>query len=144
MGRAFTYSVFMIMLTMMLQLTGFGLIGMNLMSFIGFNGPSTFSSSYNIQDTSLWNNVFGSGVGFLALILGVTMVVGIFARVQTENYVVLGFIVAIASLFTDSLFGVLALAQGYPIWLSYTIGVLFISIGVGYIFTMVEWFRGNV
>ncbi len=142
MGRVFTYVVFMTTLMIVLELIGLGLAGSEMAQRLGFTpgDEGTVSTGLDLKTTGLWTIVFGT---ILALSLG-GIVIGFFARSQTENFIVLPFITGTAIIFIDVAAGILKQVQQYPPFLAGTILVVYLGLGIGFIVTMVEWFRGNV
>lgn len=150
MGRVFNFVMFMTVLTLIMQFAGFGSIGTSLSDLIGFvpGEQGTVRTGLNPGSSTLWNLLFNesTGVGPLGILIlaaAAGIAIGFITKTASENYVILPFITTTMILFFDSSRDILTSLSKYPIWISGVIAVIYIPLTVGFIVTMVEWFRGN-
>lgn len=145
MGRVYFYIIAALILTMLINLVPFqtaadadALVQTGL---AGFESGSV--GDWSVGD--FFSKLFGETAGILVVVgaLG-GIALSFFSKSPQENFIILPFIVATLTLFMGALWKVLLIAQGYPVWISIPIILIMGPFSVGYIITMVEFFRGNV
>lgn len=142
MGRAFTYVIFFTILLFTLEFLGFGwLVGNTLLNLLGFS-PDIINSGIDFSQSS--NNFIIAVIAILATIGTTGIAIGFLTKTSTENYVLLPFITGTAILFADVIAGLIRDVSVYPAPFAATIVVVFLTMGIGYFWTMIEFFRGNV
>lgn len=138
MGRVFTFVIVMTAMALLFEFLGFGFFGPTLMAKLGIT-ESTVDTGYDLKSTTFYLAV----AAILATAAG-GIAVSFFTRTASENYVILPFIAASMILFIDVVAGILQQAGSYEPWISAILMVIFLPLSIGYIVTMVEFFRGNV
>jgi hypothetical protein len=101
--------------------------------------------------SDFFNNLFDLDTGVLTTI-GATgvIILGLFAATRNENYLILGFIVAILLVLVGSFSGVLAWMGNPDVatenwkWVSASIKIFMALFIVSYVITLVEFFRSNI
>lgn len=102
------------------------------------SGINSFSAFY----TSLFG---GAGATGILIGLGVGIIASLLTRGAVENFIVLPFITGTLGLFLGTFYSVIFLAGGISQdFLRIPITLLAGAFSIGYIITMVEFFRGNV
>lgn len=140
MGRAFTYMIFFTMTMVIFELSGIGLIGSGLASELGLTSAA-LEDGWNIQSSQFWTNLF---TVVLAVAVASAIAIGFITKSSSENFIVLPFITGSALLFIDVLVGILSGIGVYPLYIGAFLLVILGGLGVGFVITMMEWFRGNV
>lgn len=130
-----TYNYIFIMVGMMILFYLAGIAtttGYILSKFDLANNPQDFQQS----------EFFTIVVGIFAGVLVSGIVIGYFTKSSPESYLVAPF-AAILMLFVGDAISIIVYAQslGYA-WLTYLITLIFAPIIVGYVLSVVEWWRG--
>lgn len=146
MFMAITMMVFMTFLGF--QLGGFtqlfSLIGLTYQPATGTMVNVTLSNSGLF--TTLFGNDFSGSAGILAALAlaGGAVVVGLFARVNIENLILLPFITGTLVLFIEAFVSIMITVQGtFPAWASAALFVIFVPFTIGFVVSMAEFFRGS-
>ena len=147
-----TYRYVIISVTMMLFLTFLGFqTGLTpLFNLINFNVDNSSgmidNMSADVSTSNLNNFIFNNtpgNKGILMMLVGV-VIIGLFARGQTENLLTVTFISGVLILFGQTFFFVLSAASDgtYPVWLTAVLFMTFLPITIGLFVSLVEWFKG--
>lgn len=143
-----------IAITMMLVMTflGFQLGGFtqlfNLLH-ITYQPDTGTMTNVTLSASSLFSQLFGNNSDINGILLalvgaGGAVVVGLFARVNIENLILLPFITGTIVLFVEAFVSIMNIAIAtFPAWASAVILVIFIPFTVGFIVAMAEFFRGS-
>lgn len=152
MGKVWTYVVLSLGLMLLLQFSGLpnGAMG-ELFTLVGVNfGADNTIQAATATSTGFFNNIFGTddlsikGILItLAASIG-AVVVGLFAKAQVENLILLPFITGTLVLFVSSYLAIInyTIGLGVP-WVSALVSVIFIPIMFGFIVSLLEFFRGT-
>ena len=111
-------------------------VGSEVLSYIGIS-----STGAGIKSATMYLSIFATG-GFFVGIVG-AIVIGTFTKASPENYIILGFITAGLTIFTSTFVGILNITAAYSTWLRSIILLIIGPLTVGYIVSMVEFFRGT-
>jgi hypothetical protein len=139
MGRVVTFIIFLMLISIILELGGMGLLGSRIISELGISGD-TVNTGIDLSNTKFW-------IGVIAILAGASVVglgISFFTKSQGENYVVLPLIVGSMIVFTDVLVGMVKEVGSASPWIGAVILVFGVILGIVYLVTMVDWFRGNV
>jgi len=135
--KFYNYVFLIIGLSLLMEWAGIP-VATNILTYVGLN-----STSFNITSAGIYLAILtGSGI---LIGLGSAIAIGYITKSSTENYVILPWIIGGALIFF-SVFGEIvnqAFNPGYPVWVSY--GTLFIMglLGVGFVISCLEFFRGT-
>lgn len=145
MARMYFYVLVAIVLTMMMNLLAIDIQGDgNVLDKVGLSG---FMESGNVLDFSagvFFSNLFGTSGILIIVAAGAGIIISLFSRSQPENYVILPFITVVLATFVGTLWSVLLTGAAYDNWIRIPLIILMGPFTIGYILSMVEWFRGNV
>lgn len=110
---------------------------------VGVNlSPTTGAAlSVDLENSQLYGNIFLTG-GILASIAAGVVIVGLFTRTYDTSLVVLPLIVFVAGLFISTTGAVISqVATLGSSWLTKLIGIIFVALGLGFIWSCVDYFR---
>lgn len=139
------------MLTLSLIAVGI-LLTFNLILGIEVLGFSQASNLFNLANGTITGsefflNLFNLTNGILLLGLGASIIAGFYARAQLENIMVLPFITGILIGLVSSLQGLNTYSQSFGgsfAWVGLFMQIFVGLFTVAYVFTCVEFFRGNI
>ncbi|GAG28062.1 unnamed protein product, partial [marine sediment metagenome] len=97
---------------------------------------------FNLTTSTGWNFLFGAA-GILILGLGAALVVGFVTKSQTENYVLLPFIVSILIVFAGAFKSLIDYTLTIGGWVSGLTILILAPISIGYVISLAEFFRGT-
>ena len=104
------------------------------------NNTGVITSS--LGNSGFWNFIFGTS-GILIAIVG-AIIIGSFTRSSPENYIILPLAVFMATTLIQTFVLIIAYAintgEG---WVGALVGIIFIPLGIGFILSTVEFFRGT-
>jgi len=132
--KVWNYVFLSTFLALILEFSGIP-VATNLLNYIGYS-----SDGLNLKTGAMYLAIFGGG-GIL-IGLGTAIVIGTLTRSTAENYVILPFIIAGTTLFLSTFIGVIIAAQSFG-WIFYLILVIMGSLSVGFVYALVEHFRGT-
>lgn len=97
----------------------------------------------SISNSTIYTKIFGAA-GILTLIAGAGAVsLGFFGRTLPENYILVPFIISVASPFVGVFQSIINYTQGNPDPFAYILLAIFSVLGVGFIISLAEFFRGT-
>lgn len=135
--KAFNYSLMILGMLLLLEFAGLSM-GTNILSIVGLG-----TDSIGISSANFFNFLFGSG-GILALGAITGLIVGLYAKFSGENLIILPFITGVLSVFVQGLVGIVLYSiANYEPWISGIIILVLGPLSFGYIFSLVEFFRGT-
>ena len=111
-------------------------VGSEVLKYIGISATGT-----GIKTAGMYLAIFG-GAGILIGIVG-GILIGTFTRTSPENYIILGFITGGLTIFISTFIGIMNVAATYSTWLRSIIILILGPLTVGYVLSMVEFFRGT-
>ncbi len=100
-------------------------------------------SSQGIDNSSLWNKIFGTS-GILVLLAGGALIaIGLFARGYDPSLIYVPFIIFVATTFIGTFWSVIIFAQNTgDTWVIAIVTTLFIPMGISFAMACVDYF-GN-
>jgi hypothetical protein len=135
--KAFNYSIMILGMLLFLEFAGIK-VGTNILSLVGIG-----TDSFGLSLSNFYTFLLGSG-GILILGLGGGIIVGVITRSSPENFIILPFITGVLAIFIQGIAGIINYSlANYSGWIS---GIMILVLGVlgfGYIFSLVEFFRGT-
>lgn len=133
--KVWNYVLISIGMILLLEMGGIPTGASGVLEFVGL---STNSADVNIS------GFYDAVLLMLAAGLGGGIIIGFFTRTSPENFIILPFIISTVVLFAGTFVSVLSYALGnYAGWVS---GILLLLLGpfsVGFIFALIEFFRGT-
>jgi len=142
--RIYFYVITAIMLTMILNLFSFETQSDNgVLSKVGLSGFLNNNLDADFSAADFFVQAFGvSGILVLAS-AGVGLVIAFAVGGQRENYIVLPFLTTVLAIFVGALWSTIGISSVYPDWIRIPVVMIMGPFTMGYILTMIEWFRGN-
>ena len=139
MARVYSYAMLSVGIVLVLDLIG---IPTGMDSISNFLALATGELSFS----EFFNNLFSISSGILLATVGAGIIIGIIARAQLENIILLPFLTGPLALLLGTFVRLIQnfSSATYPAWASNVLLVLMGMIGVGYIVSLAEWFRGNI
>lgn len=139
--KSFNYSIMIVGMLLLLEYGGI-IIGTNILSIVGVGTDSFGVSTGNFMDF-----IFGrSGILFSVGALG-GLFVGVLARTSPENYIILPFITGVLGVFVGGFYGVvqylIANVNTGQFWIAQLMILILAPLTIGYVFSLVEFFRGT-
>lgn len=136
--KVFNYIILIIGLIAIFELAGIPTGSANILSFVGVNLPSG-----SVTTTSnLFNNIFG--ITGILIGLGVGIAVGFITKSQPENFIILPLITGSFVFFTGAFISIINYSRAtHPVWISSMITIILGLLSVGYLISLVEFFRGT-
>jgi len=111
-------------------------VGSEVLSYIGIS-----ATGVGIKTAGMYLAIFATG-GFL-IGIGAAIIIGTFTRTSPENYIILGFITAGLTIFTSTFIGIINITATYSTWIRSLVLLILGPLTVGYVLSMVEFFRGT-
>ena len=141
--KVWNYCVIMVGLVFLFQMAG---IDLGLNGFEDLLGMA--SGKVPITASAIWNALFGSvGAGILTVSVTISIVAGFFARAQLENLIILPFITGTLVLFAQVASAImnysLAGDSNLDKFVASLLTLIFAPLLVGFIISLVEFFRGT-
>ena len=135
--KAYNYSMMILGMLLLLEFGGIT-VGSNFLSIVGIGTDSFGLSASNFKDF-----ILGSA-GILAIVGISTFVIGLFVKFSGENLIILPFITGMLAVFIEAAAGVINYSIGnHPTWVSGIIILILAPLTFGYLFSLVEFFRGT-
>ena len=138
------------MLTLTLMAVGvllvFSIVGIEIIGFSAA-GDILKLATNQITASEFFNSLFSLDNGILLLAVGGAIIAGLFARAQLENLIILPFITGVLIGLISSFVGISTYAASFGgsfAWVGSLLQVFMGLFTVAYIFTCVEFFRGNI
>lgn len=112
---------------------------------INIDSDTAQIESADIESSTLWNRIFGSGVGILVILGGAAIVaIGLFARGYDPSLILVPFIVFVGGLYISTFWGIISyVATFHQSWMTSIIGLIFSALAVGFIVACVDYFAGR-
>ena len=138
----------LVMLTaMMIVLEFFGMpTGLSgVLSEFGINiNPVTSQLTADIENSTFFSWIFGNA-GILILISGgAAIIVGLFAKSYDISLVILPLVISVGTLFASTSWFIIKYAQSIgQDWITMLIATIFIPMGIGFIWSCVDYFAGR-
>ncbi|MCK9371136.1 hypothetical protein M0R04_14585 [Candidatus Dojkabacteria bacterium] len=144
MARIVYYFTASIILTFLLVVSSFISSDNNVLTNVGLGHNITDSSlDVKLNNNPFWDLIFGTAGVLVLVTLGATIAASFFTSARLENYIVLPFILG-GEIFTGVFIDVVFLAQSFPNYIRLPLTLLATIFLVGYITSLVEYFRGNI
>jgi len=134
--KVWNYVIISVGLAFLFEIAGMP-VATSLLSYLGLS-----ATGFSVKTASLYLAIFG-GAGIL-IGIGTGIAVGFITKSPPENFIILPFIIAGIVLFLSTFIGIINYAVGnFPGWIA-TITLFIMGIlGVGFIISCVEFFRGT-
>ena len=121
--------------------TGGGLV----LNSFGVNITQTEYSveSADVSNSWFYNKIFGASVGIL-LVVGAAgaVIIGFFAKSYDTSLVILPLILGIGGLLASTSWTIISYANGlHALWLTKIVTVVFIALGIGFLWACVDYFH---
>ena len=114
---------------------------------IGININPTTSEivSADIESSTLWDRIFGSGIGILVILgAGAVVAIGLFARSYDTSLVILPFIVFVAGMYISTFWGIIDFVSKLnQAWMTSIVGLIFTGLAVGFVMSCVDYFANR-
>lgn len=148
--KTWSYIVIMITMIIFMQFTGIDTGSKSTLALVNvsINNETGQLTSYDVQQSSFWQNIFGAaGVGILVAIVtsGVGLIVaGLLGKTFNENLVILPLIIGVFAQFIAVGINIISYANSLGAgWLTAIVATIFIPLIVGFLISLVEFFRGT-
>lgn len=139
MARVYMYVIISVGIMLTLQVLGIQ-TGINGLAEI----VNVVTSGEDITVSDFFDSLFDIDNGILLASLGVGLIAGLFARAQLENLIVLPFITGTLVAFIGTFIRLIGHMNNLDLWLSNIILIVMGMFTIGFIVSLVEFFRGNV
>ncbi len=112
---------------------------------ISINSTTSEVITADLENSNLWNKIFGSGTGILIIVGGAAIItIGLFARGYDPSLIILPFIVFVAYLFISTFWGITSYVSTLnQSWLTSIIALIFTALAVGFSVSLVDYFAGR-
>jgi len=112
---------------------------------ININQDTAQIESADIESSSLWERIFGSGIGILVILGGAAIVaIGLFARGYDPSLILIPFIVFVGGLYISTFWGIISYVATFnQTWMTSIIGLIFSTLAIGFIVSCVDYFGGR-
>jgi len=99
----------------------------------------------DMGNSGFFNYLFGTGTGILIVLIGSgAVIIGLFAKSYDTSLVILPIILTTATSFIAIFWSTIKyIMQFEQIWMTSTIGLLFVGIGAAFIWSAVDYFAGR-
>ena len=99
---------------------------------INIDSDTAQLESADIESSTLWNKIFGSGVGILVILGGAAIVaIGLFARGYDPSLILITFIVFVGGLYISTFWGIISYVATFnQSWMTNIIGLCLNTIDV--------------
>jgi len=136
--RVFNYIILIIGMIAIFEMAGIPTGVSSILSFVGIDidtGSTTTTSS-------LFDNIFG--VAGILIGLGVGIAVGFITKAQPENFIILPLITGSFVFFAGAFISIINYSVAtHALWVSSIITIVLGILSIGYIISLVEFFRGT-
>jgi len=136
--RVFNYIILIIGMIALFEMAGIPTGVSSILSFVGvdINTGSTTTTS------GLFNNIFG--INGILIGLGVGIAVGFITKAQPENFIILPLITGSFVFFAGAFISIINYSVAtHALWVSSIIILILGVLTVGYVVSLVEFFRGT-
>lgn len=146
MARVYLFITAMIMIPIMFMVFGnYSETNTGILNNFGISYDSDTGLEWDgIQGSNFWNIMFGATGAFIVLVLSGSLVIGFLTKSNPENYVMLGVITGTLILYVTAFDGLIGFFANQEPWIQVSAMSMLILLSLGYIITMIEFFRGNV
>ena len=111
-------------------------VGAEVLSYIGISATGA-----GIKTAGMYLAIFGTAGILIGIITAI--IIGTFTRSSPENYIILVFIVGGLTIFTSTFIGIINVTSTYSTWIRSIILLILGPLTIGYVLSMVEFFRGT-
>jgi hypothetical protein len=145
--KVWTYLIIFVAMMLFLEFVGIhtalngtlGLVG------ITINKDTSLLETGDISQSTFWTKSFGAGVGVLMLVISAGgIIAGLFGKQFDTRLVILPFITGVLALFSGTTWIIVqyAMLTGES-WLIGIVATIFLPLGVGFVFSLIEFFGGT-
>jgi len=112
---------------------------------ININPDTAQIESADIESSTLWDRVFGSGIGILVILgAGAIIAIGLFARGYDPSLIIIPLIVLVAGVYISTFWGVISYVATFnQTWMTSIVGLIFSVLAVGFTMSCVDYFAGR-
>lgn len=141
MARVYFYVVTAIILALLIEMAGLGAVtgdnDQSVRSIVGLE-----EGAEDIGFSSFTRNIFDANVGLLLAGVLTGLAASLFGKRTAENFIILPFITGILFVFVGTFATAINLAKDNAL-IGAPVVVIMGAFGIGYILSLVEFFRGN-
>lgn len=135
--KVWNYVIISVGLVLLFKFAGIDYGANSILNLVGIG-----TDSVSISTGNLWNAILGSSGILIGIVVGV--VVGVFTRSSPENYIILPLITGTLGAFIQAFVGLMQYSlANYSGWVSGIVLLILAPFTVGYILSLVEFFRGT-
>jgi hypothetical protein len=111
---------------------------------ITINSTSGELINAGIDNSSIWNDIFGASGILILLAAGGAIVVGLFAKSYDTSLIILPLIITIGGIFIVTFGTIILYIKALEIqWMTMLITTIFGAMGVGFVMSCVDYFAGR-
>jgi len=135
-------------LIMFLTLIGLPTSLNSILETVGVNineETAQLNTSSDMESSSFWSNIFGTG-GFLIILAGGATIVaiGLFARGYDPSLILLPLVVFVAGLYITTFWTLIKYVSTFnQAWATSVVGIVLASLAVGFAMSCVDYFAGR-
>jgi len=149
--KVWNYVVITIVMMLVLTFLGFSIGGFSqLFTLIGLNYSPDTGQITNITTSAapFMETIFGDGSvkGILLALLaaGGAVIIGLYAKADVENLILLPFITGTLVLFVEAFVSLMVYSiSNAPTFITGAVVIIFLPLTIGFIFALAEFFRGT-
>jgi len=135
--KVFNYIIILTGIILLLQMAGIPTGAQGVFNLVGLG-----TSEASVSASPLFDAIFGSVGILIGIITGIA--IGIFTRASPENFIILPLITGSLALFVTSFVTIMNYSLAiHPTWISAIIVLILGPLTVGFILSLVEFFRGT-
>jgi len=110
---------------------------------ISINPATANLITADLESSNFFDRIFGNTGVLIILLGGGAIIVGLFAKSYDTSLVILPLIVLIGTLFASTFWTIIKYTQALgQSWMTALIATIFVPLGIGFIWSCVEFFRG--
>lgn len=139
MAKVYTYVVVTIGMCVL-----FSMAGLTTFSILSLIGISNTNNTFAFSTSTIFGALFGAAGVLILAGAASGIAVGYITKSPSENFIILPFITGVLALFIGTYVDIVAQANATgSAWLPYLATLIFAPITVGYVVSLVEFFRGT-
>ena len=143
--KVYNYIVITLGILILMQLAGLPTGAMDkIFDIFGLTFTEEGFTTASFSASDFFNAIFSIEGILAALALGGAVLIGILSRTSPENFIILPFITGTLALFLSGFISIMNYSiANHQIWISSIILMIFAPLTVGFILSLVEFFRGT-
>lgn len=136
--KIYNYMILLTGLILLFEMSGIPTGAQGILNIVGLG-----TGSAEITTSNLYLAIFGSA-GLFVVGVAAGLIVGFFTRTSPENYIILPLITGTLAVFAGSFISIINYSlANHEIWISSIILLILGVLTMGYIISLVEFFRGT-